>query len=185
MPIKSFLNSFLFDNRLTMHRLQRIALTLLAVAVPTLALMAQAPQPQNPPPPAPAGATPAGAPQGQAPAPGDPAGRGRAGGRGAPMWEPDFSKKPPVKPLTPAEEQKRFWLPPGFKLEPVLTEPDIEEPAQVAFDGNGRMFVLELRGYMQDADGGGTLDPIGRISLHEDKNNDGVFETHHVFVDKL
>ena len=44
------------------------------------------------------------------------------------MWEPDFSKKPPVLPLTPAEEQKRFWLPPGFKLEPVLTDPDIEEP---------------------------------------------------------
>ena len=31
----------------------------------------------------------------------------------------------------------------------------------------------------------GTLDPIGRISLHEDKNTDGVYETHHVFVDKL
>jgi mono/diheme cytochrome c family protein/glucose/arabinose dehydrogenase len=101
------------------------------------------------------------------------------------MWEPDFSKKPPVKVLTPAEQQKKFWLPPGFKLEPVLTDPDIQEPAQIAFDGNGRMFVLELRGYMQDADGGGTLDPIGRISLHEDRNNDGVYETHHVFVDKL
>ena len=101
------------------------------------------------------------------------------------MWEPDFSKKPPVQPLTPAEQAKRFWLPPGFKLEPVLTDPDIEEPAQIAFDGNGRMFVLEIRGYMQDADGGGTLDPVGRISLHEDKNSDGVYETHHVFVDKL
>ena len=67
----------------------------------------------------------------------------------------------------------------------MLTDPDIEEPAQIAFDGNGRMFVLELRGYMQDADGGGELDPIGRISLHEDTNNDGVYETHHVFVDKL
>jgi mono/diheme cytochrome c family protein/glucose/arabinose dehydrogenase len=101
------------------------------------------------------------------------------------MWEPDFSKKPPVRPLTAAEQQKKFWLPPGFKLEPVLTDPDIEEPAQIAFDGNGRMFVLELRGYMQDADGGGTLDPVGRISLHEDRNSDGVYETHHVFVDKL
>ena len=80
------------------------------------------------------------------------------------MMEPDFSKKPPVLPLTPAEEAKKFWLPPGFKLEPVLTDPDIEEPAQIAFDGNGRMFVLELRGYMQDADATGELDPVGRIS---------------------
>jgi mono/diheme cytochrome c family protein/glucose/arabinose dehydrogenase len=101
------------------------------------------------------------------------------------MWEPDFSKKPPLQPLSPADQQKKFWLPPGFKLEPVLTDPEIQEPAQIAFDGNGRMFVLELRGYMQDADGGGTLDPVGRISLHEDKNNDGVYEAHHVFVDKL
>ena len=107
-----------------MHRLHRTALTLLAVAVPALGLVAQAPQPQNPPQSAPAGAAPAGAPQGAPPA--DPAGRGRAGGRGAPMWEPDFSKKPPVQPLTPAEQAKRFWLPPGFKLGPVLTDPDIE-----------------------------------------------------------
>ena len=144
-----------------MHRLHRIALTLLAIASATLALVAQTqPPPQNPPPPAPAGGRP-GCTARAAAGPGDPAGRGRAGGRGAPMWEPDFSKKPPVQPLTPAEQAKRFWLPPGFKLEPVLTDPDIEEPAQIAFDGNGRMFVLEMRGYMQDADGGGTLDPVG------------------------
>ena len=101
------------------------------------------------------------------------------------MSEPDFTKKPPVVPLSPADEAKRFWLPPGFKLEPVLTDPDIEEPAQIAFDGNGRMFVLELRGYMQDADATGELDPVGRISVHEDRDGDGVYETHKVFVDKM
>ena len=31
-------------------------------------------------------------------------------------------------------------------MEPVLTDPDILEPGQIAFDGNGRMFVIELRG---------------------------------------
>jgi mono/diheme cytochrome c family protein/glucose/arabinose dehydrogenase len=101
------------------------------------------------------------------------------------MWEPDFSKKKPVVALSPAEQQKKFWLPPGFRIEPVLTDPDIEEPGQIAFDGNGRMFVVELRGYMQDADATGELDPVGRISVHEDKDNDGVYETHHVFVDHL
>jgi mono/diheme cytochrome c family protein/glucose/arabinose dehydrogenase len=101
------------------------------------------------------------------------------------MWEPDFSKKPPVVALSPADQQKKFWLPPGFKIEPVLTDPDIQEPGQIAFDGNGRMFVVELRGYMQDADATGELDPVGRVSVHEDKNNDGVYETHAVFVDHL
>jgi mono/diheme cytochrome c family protein len=101
------------------------------------------------------------------------------------MTEPDFTKKPPVKPLPASEEVKKILLPPGFKLEPVLTDPDIQESAQIAFDGNGRLFVLELRGYMQDADGGGTLAPVGRVSRHEDRDNDGVYETHTVFVDHL
>ena len=74
---------------------------------------------------------------------------------------------------------KEFWLPPGFKIHRP-DDPDIEEPGQIAFDGNGRMFVVELRGYMQDADATGELDPVGRISVHEDKNHDGVDETHHV-----
>jgi mono/diheme cytochrome c family protein/glucose/arabinose dehydrogenase len=97
----------------------------------------------------------------------------------------DLSPKPPVLPLTPAEEAKRLLLPPGYRMEPVLSDPLIEDPAQVAFDGNGRMFVLELRGYYQTPEGIDLIPPIGRISLHEDRNNDGTFEHHSVFVDKL
>ncbi len=128
----------------------------------------------------------------QAPAPPpSPAERGARGGQGGSGADDpanataDYSPKAPVLPLAPAEEQKRFLLPAGYRLEPVLTEPDIEEPAQIAFDGNGRMFVLEIRGYMQDADSGGELDPVGRISVHEDVDNDGRYEKHSVFVDKL
>ena len=143
-----------------------IAGALLAV---TLSGIAQTPQ------------APAGTPQ---PPPADPPAAAR-GGRGAPMWEADFSKKVTVTVLSPAEQAKRFWLPPGYKLEAVLADPDIEEPAQIAFDGNGRMFVLEIRGYMQDADGNGELDPVGRISVHEDKDNDGSYESHGVFIDRL
>ena len=97
----------------------------------------------------------------------------------------DLSPKPPVLPLPPSEEAKRFWLPPGYRLEPILAEPDIQEPGQLAFDGNGRMFVVELRGYDQTLDGFDLTPPIGRISVHEDKDNDGVYEHHRVFVDKL
>ena len=84
----------------------------------------------------------------QAAAPNAAEGQGRQGG--ANVDDPanataDYSPKPPVRPLSVAEEQKRFLLPPGYRLEPVLTDPDIEEPAQVAFDGNGRMFALEIR----------------------------------------
>jgi mono/diheme cytochrome c family protein len=97
----------------------------------------------------------------------------------------DLSAKPPVKPLTPEEEAGQFWLPAGYKLEPVLAEPQIESPGQVTFDGNGRMFVLELRGYEQTLDGVDALAPAGRISRHEDRDGDGTYEHHTVFVDGL
>ncbi len=79
------------------------------------------------------------------PAPAQDAGAaaGRGGGRGvlaAP--QADFSPRPPVKALTPEEEAKKFWLPAGFRMEPVLADPTIEEPGQIAFDGNGRMYVV-------------------------------------------
>ena len=53
------------------------------------------------------------------------------------------------------------------------------------FDGNGRMFVLELRGYFQTPEGVDLVPPVGRISMHEDRNQDGTFERHTVFVDKM
>ena len=147
MLIESSLNSFLFDNGLTMRR---IALTLAASIVATLALVAQTQ-------PAPQGGTPQ-APPAQGQAPGDPAaGRGR-GGRGAPMWEPDFSKKLAVPVPAPAEEAKGSGCRRASRWNRCRPT-DIQEPAQIAFDGNGRMFVLEIRGYMQDADATGELDP--------------------------
>jgi mono/diheme cytochrome c family protein len=126
-----------------------------------------------------------------------PAGRANAGqGRGRGFVEApaaddplnagaDLSPRPPVLPLSPQEQAKQFWLPPGYKLEPVLWDPEIQEPGQIAFDGNGRMFVLELRGYDQTLDGLDLTPPIGRISVHEDRDDDGIYEHHRVFVDKL
>jgi len=97
----------------------------------------------------------------------------------------DLSPKPPVQPLSPSDEQKHLLLPPGYHVTPVLTEPAIQQPATISFDGNGRMFVLELRTYMLDADARDQLAPVSRISRWEDRDNDGVYETHTVFVDSL
>ena len=96
-----------------------------------------------------------------------------------------LTPQPAVRQASIAQEQARFVLQPGYRIEPVLTEPAVQEPAAIAFDGNGRMFVLELRSYMQDADATGELEPTSRISLHEDTNNDGVYDRHSVFVDSL
>jgi mono/diheme cytochrome c family protein/glucose/arabinose dehydrogenase len=97
----------------------------------------------------------------------------------------DWTKQPPLLPKTPAEQLKQFILQPGYRLELVLSDPIVQEPTAIAFDGNGRMFVVEDRSYMLDLDMTGQLDPISRISLHVDTNNDGVYDKHTVFVDNL
>ena len=118
-----------------------------------------------------------------------------AGGGAGPLAAPDakdpanakadLSPRPPVRALTPDEQAKQFWLPPGYRIEPVLSDPLIDSPGQVTFDGNGRMFVVELRGYEQTPDGVDSIVPTGRISAHEDRDGDGTFEHHTVFVDGL
>ncbi|MEP7268744.1 MAG: c-type cytochrome [Saprospiraceae bacterium] len=97
----------------------------------------------------------------------------------------DLEPKAPVLPLPVDKEKEKFLLQPGFAMEAVLTEPKIQQPAAINFDGNGRMYVLELRSYMLTADSKGTLEPVSCISRWEDKDNDGVYETGGVFVDSL
>jgi putative membrane-bound dehydrogenase-like protein len=87
--------------------------------------------------------------------------------------------------LSPEASIATMQMPKGYRLEPVLAEPHIAEPVMVAFDGNGRMYVAEMRTYMQDADGTGEQAPVSRVSRHEDTDGDGVYDRHTVFADKL
>lgn len=104
----------------------------------------------------------------------------------SPRWKGiDLTPAPPVVPVSANEEKTRFVLRPGYKIEPILSEPQIREPAAIQFDGNGRMYVLELRTYMQDIDANGELMPTSRISRWEDLDDDGVYETGVVFLDGL
>lgn len=91
----------------------------------------------------------------------------------------------PIQALSAEEELKTIQLPDGYSLELVLSEPTIKEPVAIAFDGNGRMFVVEMRTYMQDIDGTGELEPKSRISLHESTKGDGVFDRHSVYLDNV
>src|SRR3954464_10850284 len=90
-----------------------------------------------------------------------------------------------VPVLSPEDERKTIQLPDGYQLELVLSEPEIKEPVACVFDGNGRMYVVEMRSYMQDIDGNGELDPVSRISRHESTKGDGVFDKHTAYLDKI
>ena len=59
---------------------------------------------------------------------------------------------------------KTFHLQKGYRLELVASEPMIDEPVAIAWDGNGRMFVAEMNTYMQDAEGSGEM-KIGRAHV--------------------
>ena len=125
-------------------------------------------------------------PRHRAPAPAAPRARRRIRHRSRDRARRELlDQKPPIVRLDPKEQQKRFQLPPGFTIEPVLTDPLIQDPVGVTFDGNGRMYVLEMRSYMRDADGSNSREPISRISRHEDTNGDGIYDKHTVFADKL
>jgi putative heme-binding domain-containing protein len=47
----------------------------------------------------------------------------------------------PTDPLPPVEQQKKFKLPPGFEIQLVASEPDINKPMNMAFDALGRLWV--------------------------------------------
>ncbi len=70
-------------------------------------------------------------------------------------------------------------------MELVLSDPVIKEPVVTVFDGNGRMYVGEMRTYMQDIDATGEMNPVNRVSLHESTKGDGVYDKHTVFAEGL
>src|SRR4029078_7064301 len=45
--------------------------------------------------------------------------------------------------LSPAAEMQTFFLPPGYHVELVASEPMVEDPVLIDWDPNGRMGVLE------------------------------------------
>jgi mono/diheme cytochrome c family protein/glucose/arabinose dehydrogenase len=94
-------------------------------------------------------------------------------------------KLPPPRPLTAEEELKTFKVAKGFHVELVAAEPMIETPIAQSWDEKGRLFVCEMRGYMQDVEGKGEDKPLGRIVMLEDTDGDGKMDKRTVFADGL
>ncbi|HZZ80883.1 MAG TPA: PVC-type heme-binding CxxCH protein [Gemmataceae bacterium] len=89
----------------------------------------------------------------------------------------------PGKPLTPQEAQKRFNVDFPLRIELVACEPQIESPVAMAFDPDGRLWVVEMRDYPNGPAAGEK--PAGRIRILEDKDGDGFFETSTIWADNL
>lgn len=92
---------------------------------------------------------------------------------------------PPAPPLSAEQALKTFRLPAGWKMEIVAADPMVEHPVACAYDADGRMYVVEMRGYMNDVTGSTEKQPLGRVSRLEDTNGDGRMDKSTVFLDKL
>ncbi|CAN5370203.1 hypothetical protein BH23BAC1_BH23BAC1_31640 [soil metagenome] len=91
----------------------------------------------------------------------------------------------PSPPKTPAEELASFQFDPGLKVQLVAAEPLVQDPVVITFDEDGRLWVVEMRGFMPNIDGVGEEDPVGRISVLEDTNGDGQMDFSTIFMDSL
>ena len=92
---------------------------------------------------------------------------------------------PPPAPLTVDEALKTFKLPPGFHIECVASEPMVEDPIFCTFGADGRIWVVEMRGYMHDLEGAGEDQKVGRIRILESTNHDGKYDKATTFLDGL
>jgi mono/diheme cytochrome c family protein len=92
---------------------------------------------------------------------------------------------PPAPPLPPEQALKSFKVQPGFRIELVAAEPLVHDPIQIAFDPEGRMWVLEMRGYMPNLEGTGEPEKVGSVVVLEDTDGDGRMDKRTVFLDGL
>jgi putative heme-binding domain-containing protein len=88
-----------------------------------------------------------------------------------------------TEPLSPLEQEKTFTLPPGFRIQLFASEPEIGKPMNMAFDGQGRLWITQSREYPYAAPPG----QPGRdaIKILEDSTGDGRADRITTFADGL
>lgn len=87
--------------------------------------------------------------------------------------------------LSPEEELATFEIEAEFRIELVAAEPLVQDPVAMTFDEDGRLWVVEMPGFMQDIDGTGEEEPSGRVVVLSDSNRDGKMDERKVFLDSL
>lgn len=98
---------------------------------------------------------------------------------------PASIKVPPAPILRPEQEAATFKLAPGFRAELVAADPLIADPIALQFGPDGRLWVVEMRGFMPNVEGSGERDPVGTIAVLEDSDGDGRYDRRTTFADRL
>jgi len=99
----------------------------------------------------------------------------------APAAGADHAADLPRIPQVPAAEARdTIRVAPGFDLELMAAEPLLASPVAIAWDEDGRLFVVEMRGYSEDRGA-----RLGRVRLLHDDDGDGRPDRATVFADDL
>jgi putative membrane-bound dehydrogenase-like protein len=87
---------------------------------------------------------------------------------------------PRIKPMSPAEALKAFQVRPGVRVELAASEPMVTDPVSACYDADGRLYVVEMRGYPYPE-----KSPTGYVRRLEDVDGDGRFDRSTIFFDGL
>lgn len=93
----------------------------------------------------------------------------------------EFLKPIPLR--TPREALETLEVLPGLRVELAAYEPLVVDPVAGCFDEEGALYVCELSDYPYRPEEG--RDPLGKVRLLRDQDNDGFYETSTVFADRL
>ena len=102
----------------------------------------------------------------------------------------------PAAPLiAPKDAVATITVPPGFRVELVAAEPLVSDPVAIAFDPDGRLWVVEMPGYNREIVDGlpfylpqGEKKPVvpdGKVVRLDDTNGDGRLDRRVVFLGGL
>src|SRR5262245_36355447 len=99
------------------------------------------------------------------------------------LGSPAPAADPPRSPVPAEDTLPLFQLHPDCRIELVAAEPDVIAPVHIAFDSDGRLWVVEYSDYPNGpADG----EPgRSRIRVLTDDDGDGRFTNPRVFAEKL
>lgn len=87
---------------------------------------------------------------------------------------------PRIVPTEADATASTFELQDGFRMELAASEPMVVDPVDAAFDEQGRLWVVEMRGYPFPE-----ARPIGRVRLLTDADDDGRFDRADIVAEEL
>jgi putative membrane-bound dehydrogenase-like protein len=93
---------------------------------------------------------------------------------------------PRTPPTPPDRAEATFEVQHGFRMELIAAEPLVVDPVDLAYDEDGRAYVVEMRDYPypEEKNAAPTVFP-GTVRLLEDTNGDGKFDKSTIFADQL